>query len=72
MNLLQESPVHHLALIQSLIDMVSLKSRRPCMIALDALRDLFAKVLLAPERKLRTFSQVKFTLQSLLPLQGAA
>ena len=53
----QESPVHHLSLLQTLVDMVSLKSRRPCMIALDALKNLFANVLLVPDRKLRMFGQ---------------
>ena len=46
-----------MATLQMLIDMVSLKSRRPCMLALDALQNLFANSLLVPERKLRTFGQ---------------
>ena len=44
--LLQEDPVHNLPSLESLVNMISLKSRRPCMLALDALRDLFCNHLL--------------------------
>ena len=36
--LLQENPVQNLASLENLINLVSLKSRRPCMLALDALQ----------------------------------
>ena len=39
----------------TLVNMVSLKSRRPCMLALETLRDLFASHLLAENRKLKAF-----------------
>lgn len=55
--LLQENPVQNLAALEALINMVSLKSRRPCMMALDALKPLFIDHLLVPGRKLRFFSQ---------------
>ncbi len=58
--LLQESPVHNLAALEALVAMVSLKSRRPCMIAIDALKDLFVSYLLAPERPLLTFAEHPF------------
>ena len=53
--LLQEDPVHNLPSLESLVNMISLKSRRPCMLALDALRDLFCNHLLPKDRKLKTF-----------------
>lgn len=58
--LLQESPVQNLFFLENLIGMVNLKSRRPCMMALDALEDLFANHLLAPDRKLRSFKDHPF------------
>ncbi len=59
--LLQGSPVHNLYSLEHLIDMVSLKSRRPCMLALDALRELFVSFLLAPDRKLCDFKDRPFS-----------
>ena len=53
--LLQEDPVHNFASLEALVNMISLKSRRPCMLALDALRDLFCNHLLPKDRKLRVF-----------------
>ena len=44
--LLQEDPVHNFASLEALVNMISLKSRRPCMLALDALRDLFCNHLI--------------------------
>lgn len=53
--LLQDDPVHNLPSLEALVNMVSLKSRRPCMLALDALRDLFCNQLLPKDRKLNSF-----------------
>ena len=55
--MLQESPVHNLQALHSLISMVSVKSRRPCMLAMDALKQLFPNYLLKPGEKLQTFAQ---------------
>ena len=43
---LQETPVHSLALLNNLVSMVSVKSRRPCMMAVEALKELFPQTLL--------------------------
>ena len=43
---LQETPVHSLALLHNLVSMVSVKSRRPCMMAVEALKELFPETLL--------------------------
>ena len=70
--LLQEDPVHNLPSLESLVNMVSLKSRRPCMLALDALRDLFCNHLLPKDRKLKTFpSGQKESLMLLIKQCGA-
>ena len=53
--LLQEDPVHNFASLEALVNMISLKSRRPCMLALDALRELFCNHLLPKDRKLKVF-----------------
>ena len=53
--LLQEDPVHNFASLEALVNMISLKSRRPCMLALDALRDLFCNHLIPKDRKLKAF-----------------
>ena len=53
--LLQDDPIHNLPSLESLVNMVNLKSRRPCMLALDALRDLFCNHLLPKDRKLLSF-----------------
>ena len=58
--LLQEDPVHNLRVLDSLIDMVSLKKRRPCMMAMDVLKDLFVDHLLAEDRKLLNFRENDF------------
>jgi ribosome biogenesis protein MAK21 len=58
--LLQESPVQNLHALDSLIGMVSLKSRRPCFMAMEALRDLFLNYLLSTERRLRLFKENPF------------
>ena len=55
--LLQENPVQNLSSLDNLISHISLKSRRPCMLALDALQNLFQEYLLPGDRKLRTFKE---------------
>ena len=64
--LLQDSPVHNVAALETLIDFVHLKSRRPCLMAIDALQHLFLEVLLHPTRKLRNFEQNPFSKLSVL------
>jgi len=59
--LLQENPVHNLPVLETLIDFVSLKSRRPCLMAIDTLQQLFLTVLLVPTRKLRSFDRNQFS-----------
>ena len=54
---LQEAPVHNLSILQNLISMVSIKSRRPCMMAVEALKELFPNHLLKPDKKLQTMAQ---------------
>ncbi len=59
--LLQEDPVHNLKALDSLVGMISLKSRRPCLMAMEALRELFCRGgLLAEDRKLRRFRENPF------------
>lgn len=58
--LLQDSPIHNLAVLETLISMVSLKSRRPCLLAIDTLQKLFLDELLVEDRKLRTFDKNPF------------
>ena len=59
--LLQDSPVQNITALETLIDYVNLKSRRPCLMAIDNLQHLFLTVLLHPNRKLRNFEQNPFT-----------
>eukprot|EP00105_Crassostrea_gigas_P005739 XP_011419440.1 PREDICTED: CCAAT/enhancer-binding protein zeta [Crassostrea gigas] len=54
--LVQESPIHNLQNLESLLNMCRKKSKRESMIAADTLKDLFITKLL-PERKLREFDQ---------------
>ena len=54
---LQESPVQNLSSLDQLIGMISLKSRRPCMLSLDALIELYKTHLLPNDRKLRYFKE---------------
>ena len=58
--LIQDSPVHNVGVIETLIDFVNLKSRRPCLMAIDNLQKLFLEVLLNPDRKLRNFDKNPF------------
>lgn len=55
--LLQESPVHNLASLDALTNMVTPKGKKECLLAMDALRDLFLSDLLIPDKKLRPFCQ---------------
>ena len=56
--LVQESAVHNLDTLQSLISSVKLIKKRECMLAMDALKQLFVEYLLPPDRQLATFQQV--------------
>ena len=61
--LLQTSPVQNLASLETLVGFVSLKSRRPCMMALDALKETFASSgggLLPANRRLALFRDQPF------------
>ena len=61
--LLQTSPVQNLASLEALVGFVSLKSRRPCMMALDALRESFVSSgggLLPEHRRLSHFRDQPF------------
>ncbi|XP_077493721.1 CCAAT/enhancer-binding protein zeta-like [Amblyomma americanum] len=55
--LIQESPVHNLASLDALVAMVTPKGKKECLLAMDALRDLFLSDLLVPDKKLIPFSQ---------------
>ena len=59
--LLQDSPVHNVSVLETLIDYVNLKSRRPCLMAIENLQQLFLENLLIPTRKLRNFSENPFS-----------
>ena len=48
--MLQENPVGNLASLEHLINMISLKSRRPCLMAIDALVELFPNHLVSSTR----------------------
>lgn len=60
--MLQENPVHSLTALTNLIEMVSLKSRRPCMMAMEALTELLTNHLLPSDRKLKAFREQPFEL----------
>lgn len=55
--LLQENPVQNLTALDTLISLISLKSRRPCMMSLDAMLGLLKDYLLPSDRKLKTFKE---------------
>ncbi|KAH7939944.1 hypothetical protein HPB52_019546 [Rhipicephalus sanguineus] len=55
--LIQESPLHNLASLDSLLAMVTPKGKKECLLAMDALRDLFLSDLLVPDKKLKSFCQ---------------
>lgn len=56
--LIQESAVHNLASLQHLIASVKVNKKRECMLAMDALKGLFATCLLPADRQLFNFQQV--------------
>ena len=56
--LIQDSPVHNLASISSMIQFVSPKGKRECLMAIDNLRELFIGDLLIPNEKLKNFGQL--------------
>ncbi|XP_023220965.1 CCAAT/enhancer-binding protein zeta-like [Centruroides sculpturatus] len=64
--LIQDSAVHNLSSIDSLILMVNAKGKKECLIAVDTLKDLFLYDLLLEEKKLQKFEQVTFTINSYL------
>uniref|UniRef100_A0A224Z074 Ribosome biogenesis protein MAK21 n=1 Tax=Rhipicephalus zambeziensis TaxID=60191 RepID=A0A224Z074_9ACAR len=55
--LIQESPLHNLASLDALLAMVTPKGKKECLLAMDALRDLFLSDLLVPDKKLKSFCQ---------------
>jgi len=57
---IQASPVNTLPVLESLLAMVSLKSRRPCLLALGTLTQLLLDDLLVPDRKLKPFDKNPF------------
>lgn len=56
--LIQESAVHNLRLLESLIRFVNPKGKRECMMAIDTIRDLFVGNLLIPKQKLCSFEEL--------------
>ncbi|CAL1536969.1 unnamed protein product [Lymnaea stagnalis] len=58
--LVQETPIHNLSSLDTLISMSSKKGRREAMMAVDTLRDLFLTGLLPDDRKLKPFNQQPF------------
>ncbi|XP_056021868.1 CCAAT/enhancer-binding protein zeta-like [Ostrea edulis] len=57
--LVQESPIHNLQNLDSLLNMCRKKSKRESMVAADTLKDLFITNLL-PDRKLKPFDEHPF------------
>jgi len=56
--LIQDSPIHNLKSLESIIQMVNIKGKRECIMALDNLRELFIGDLLIPNSKLKTFGEL--------------
>ena len=56
--MIQDSAVHNLSSLENLIQSVKLSKKRECMLAIDALKDIFGSFLL-PKRALRSFHEVK-------------
>ncbi|KAG1664483.1 CCAAT/enhancer-binding protein zeta [Nymphon striatum] len=54
---IQDSPVHNISSLESMICMMKTKKKRECLMALDALKELFLSDLLIPEKKLVDFSE---------------
>jgi ribosome biogenesis protein MAK21 len=59
--MVQESPLHRLDTLDSLMSMARKKGRREATMAMDALKDLFVSSLL-PDRKLRYFNQQPYNM----------
>ena len=59
--LLQDSPIHNVSVLETFIDFVSLKSRRPCLMAMESLQQIFVEFLLLPNRKLKNFDKNPFS-----------
>ncbi|RNA44224.1 CCAAT enhancer-binding zeta, partial [Brachionus plicatilis] len=57
--LIQESALHNLSGVESLIQSVKLSKKRECMLAIDALKDIFGNFLL-PKRALHSFHEHPF------------
>ncbi|XP_064621873.1 CCAAT/enhancer-binding protein zeta-like [Lineus longissimus] len=55
--LIQDDLVHNLSCLDTLINMVTTKGKRECLLALDTLKELFLSDLLPDNRKLKTFEQ---------------
>ncbi|XP_053394163.1 CCAAT/enhancer-binding protein zeta-like [Mercenaria mercenaria] len=58
--LIQESPIHNLSHLDTLITMAKKKGRRENIQAIDALKEIFKTDLIPEDRKLQTFDQHKF------------
>ena len=59
--LLQDSPIHNIGVLETFIDFISLKSRRPCLMAMESLQQIFVEFLLLPTRKLKNFDKNPFS-----------
>ncbi|XP_064599583.1 CCAAT/enhancer-binding protein zeta-like [Liolophura sinensis] len=58
--LVQDSPVHNLSSLDSLVAMAKKKAKRECILAVDTLKELFQSDFIPNGRKLRTFAQNNF------------
>jgi len=57
--LIQDSAIHNLRNLDNLISLVKINKKRECMLAIDALKDLFITYIL-PERTLKNFNDNPF------------
>jgi hypothetical protein len=55
--LIQDSAIHNLKNLDALISMVKINKKRECILAIDALKEIFINHLL-PNRALKTFEEV--------------
>lgn len=53
--LIQDSPVHNLATLKNLINLVKVGKKNECLMVIETLTELFMTDLLPPHRKLKTF-----------------
>ncbi|XP_023346478.1 CCAAT/enhancer-binding protein zeta [Eurytemora carolleeae] len=58
--LVQASPIHCFSVLETMLSLVSLKSRRPCLLSLETISHLLISDLLIPDRKLRKFERNPF------------